>query len=445
MKRYFITTFGCQMNKSDSERIAAVLEKINYKPSLNLSDANLIVVNMCSIRQSAVNRVYGLSEKFNKLKAKKKKLKTVLTGCILKKDLKQFEKRFDFILPIKTLNLWPEIIKRDKYFFRLNQRGPSFNKKFKADYLKIKTKHSLKFSVSIPISTGCDNFCTYCIVPLTRGPLICRPHKDIIKEVKSSLKNGAKEVWLLGQNVNDYKSPSDNSITFSKLLKMVNNIPGDFWLRFASSNPKDFSEEMVKSLGQCKKITPYLNLPVQSGDNTILKRMNRPYTVKQYKTLVKKIRKEIPNITLSTDIIVGFPGETKKQFQNTVKLFHDIKFDMAYIAEYSPRSGSKASFLEDSVSLKEKTKRREALTKIMTKYTLRKNKEYINKELDVLVMGEETRNKKHFYLGKSREYKTVKINFPVKKDKMKKTKLVGSLVKVKIEKVSPWGLEGKIK
>ena len=153
---------------------------------------------------------------------------------------------------------------------------------------------------------------------------------------------------------------------------MVNNIPGDFWLRFASSNPKDFSEEMVKSLGQCKKITPYLNLPVQSGDNTILKRMNRPYTVKQYKTLVKKIRKEIPNITLSTDIIVGFPGETKKQFQNTVKLFHDIKFDMAYIAEYSPRSGSKASFLEDSVSLKEKTKRREALTKIMTKYTLRK-------------------------------------------------------------------------
>ena len=445
MKKYFITTFGCQMNRSDSERIAAVLEKINYKPSLNLSGADLIIVNMCSIRQSAVNRVYGLSEKFPKLKITKKKLKTILTGCILKRDLKQFEKRFDFILPIKTLNLWPEIIKEDEYFFRLNQRGPSFNKKFKADYLKIKTKHSLNFSVSIPVSTGCDNFCTYCIVPHTRGPLICRPHKDILKEVKSSIKNGAKEVWLLGQNVNDYKSPSDNLVTFSKLLKMVNDIPGNFWLRFASSNPKDFSKEMIKRLGQCKKLTPYLNLPVQSGDNTILKRMNRPYTVEQYKTLVKKIRKEIPNISLSTDIIVGFPGETKKQFQNTIKLFHDIKFDMAYIAEYSPRSGSKASLLEDNVSLEEKTRRREVLTKIMTKYTLIKNKEYINKELEVLVMGKETRNKKHFYLGKPKEYKTVKIILPTKEDKIKKTKLIGSLVKVKIEKVIPWGLEGKIK
>ncbi len=355
--KYHIITFGCQMNKSDSERIAAVLEKKGYKPVSNVNEADLIMVNMCSVRQSAVDRIYGLIPKFQKLKITlrqaqgdgepRRTIKTVLTGCILKQDKIKFRKRFDEIWEIKN-------------------------------YTNTLPKCRNKFLAFVPISNGCNNFCSYCVVPYARGPLICRPHKEILKEVKDVVKkeanpirkttsNGAMEIWLLGQNVNDYQSPTNLKINFAKLLRMVNDIPGDFQIRFMSPHPADFTDELIDTIVKSKKVAKYINLPVQSGDNKILKRMNRPYTVEQYKNLVKKIREKIPDINLTTDVIVGFPGETKKQFENTVKLFKEIKFNLAYIAKYSPRPGTAAFKMKDNIPLEEKKRREKILRKIINK------------------------------------------------------------------------------
>ena len=333
---YYIITYGCQMNKADSERIATILESKRYKEASNINEANLIVVNMCSVRQSAVDRVYGKIKNFAKLKAQNPKLKTILTGCILKKDRPKFAKGFDQILRFK-------------------------------DLLKYQPKYQDKSVAFIPISNGCNNACSYCVVPFVRGPLICRNHKEIIKETKNTIKQGFKEIWLLGQNVNDYQSPTDSSTNFAKLLNMLNEIPGNFKILFTSPHPKNFSEELIDILAKCGKFGKYLNLPVQSGNDEILKKMNRNYTVKEYKKLVKKIREKIPEIRLSTDVIVGFPGETKKQFQNTAKLLKEIKFNWAYVAKYSPRSGTAAFQMKDDVPLKEKKRRWKTLNDIILK------------------------------------------------------------------------------
>jgi len=340
------------MNKSDSERIAAILEEKGYKSASNIKDANLIVVNMCSVRQSAVDRIFGLTQKLSKLKIKNKKLEIILTGCIVKSDKNKFKNKFDEILKMRN-------------------------------YFNVLPKCKNKSLAYIPISNGCNNFCSYCVVPYTRGPLICRPHKEILKEIKNitqkrlnpirnAISNGAREIWLLGQNVNDYYSEQKTKnkkekINFAKLLRMANDVPGDFQIRFMSPHPADFTDELIYTMAKSKKVAKYINLPVQSGDNEILKRMNRPYTIEQYKNLVKKIREKIPDINLTTDVIVGFPGETKSQFENTAKLFKEIKFNLAYIAKYSPRPGTAAYKMKDNVLLKEKKRREKTLRKIINK------------------------------------------------------------------------------
>jgi len=413
---YYIVTFGCQINKADSEKIAGALEERGYKLAPEIKEADLVVVNMCSVRQSAVDRVYGLLPKFKKFKIQNSKFKILLTGCILQKDKNKFRKVFNEVVNTKDLTK------------------------------SIEPKHSNDFSALVPIMRGCNNFCTYCVVPHTRGRETSRPTEEIVCEVKKLIKNGVKEIWLLGQNVNSYKSSlkatpetsdrlnceSKNEINFPQLLKKINNIPGKFWIRLTSSHPKDFSNELIKAMAECEKVTEYLNLPVQAGDDKILKEMNRPYTIKQYKNLVKKIRKRIPNINLSTDVIVGFPGETKKQFENTAKLFKEIKYDIAYINKYSPRVGTTAAKLKDNVSPKEKKRRAKVLTEILKETALENNKKYIGKIIEVLP----AEYKKGFLIGKSFHYKTVK--FEGKKN------LIGKLVKVKIIDALPWGLKGQI-
>jgi tRNA-2-methylthio-N6-dimethylallyladenosine synthase len=380
--KYFIVTFGCQMNEADSERIISLYENKGYKACQKIEQADLVIVNMCSVRQSAVDRVIGLKPK---LKGKK----TILTGCILKKDKAILSKIFDEIIDIKDI--------------------------------KAKPIHLNKYSISIPIMTGCNNFCSYCVVPYTRGREKSTPAKDIIKEI-----NGYKEIWLLGQNVNSYKD-----IGFANLLKEINKIKREFWVRFTSSHPKDFSDDVIKAMKE--KITPYLNLPVQSGDDKILKKMNRPYTIKKYKNIIKKVRKQIPNITISTDVIVGFPGETKAQFNNTAKLFREIKYDMAYINKYSPRAGTAAFNLKDDISPKEKKNREKILTEILKQTALENNKKHIDKTTEVLVDS----YKDGYCIGKSYHYKTVKF-------KGKKS-FIGIFIKVKITEALPWSLKGEIK
>jgi len=442
--KYFLITFGCQMNKSDSEKIAEFFEKIGYQSASNIKEADLVVVNMCSVRQSAVDRVYGLLLKFQKLKIKNLKLKIILTGCILKKDKRRFEKLFDLILDTKDLKSWPKEFKKlNIKFSKTHDREVFMNKN--------------NITAYIPIMTGCNNFCSYCVVPYARGREISRPSEEIICEAKNLIKKGIKEIWLLGQNVNSYKglfkqtkpTPQkddrfnyESSSNFSQLLKKFNEIPGKFWIRFTSSHPKDFSNDIIKAMKNCEKITPYLNLPVQSGDDKVLKSMNRPYTIAQYKKILKKVRKEIPNICLSTDVIVGFPGETKKQFENTVKLFKEIKYDMAYINRYSPRSGTAGAKLIDNVSAKEKKARENILNEILKKTALENNKKYLNKIIEVLM----TNNS----IGKTETNKTVKVitqnsKFKAQNHNLKlKTKnLIGCFIKIKITDALAWGLKGE--
>jgi len=357
-KKYSIITYGCQMNEADSERIAAFLEKKGYKPCLKENKADLIVVNMCSIRQSAVDRIYGKIRNLTKLRRKKPGLKIVLTGCILRKDRKNFSELFD--------EIW------DKG--KENKSSPS----------ALATTRAKKDYYYIPISNGCNNFCTYCVVPFTRGTLICRSHEKILAEVKKAVKQGSKEIWLLGQNVNDYNSPIQKSIDFPKLLKLVSDITGDFKIKFTSPNPKNFSDELITVMAGSEKMAHYLNLPVQSGDDKILKRMNRAYTAKQYKNLVKKIKDKIPDIFLSTDIIVGFPGETKEQFQNTVKLLKEIGFDMAYISKFSARPGTLAAKMEGGVSTAEKDRRWNVLNRYIVKKIKERRKNEENRIIVIL-------------------------------------------------------------
>lgn len=333
MLKYFILTYGCQMNAADSERIAADLEKKKYTRALKMDEADFIVVNMCSVRKSAVDRVYGKLAKFKQIKKKNPKLTIALAGCVLKKELQKpkFKESFDFFLTNKNYLKNSPVCENDKKF-------------------------------SIPISFGCSNYCTYCVVPYTRGKLTCRKPEKITGEIKSAVKKGFKEIWLLGQNVNDYKS---GKVNFAALIKMAANIPGDFSIFFMSSNPKDFSDELISVIAENRKISRWINIPLQSGDDKILKAMNRPYTAKQYENLIGKIKKKLPDVNISTDIIVGFPGETRAQFENTRKLANKLGFNIAFINKYSPRPGTAAFKLGDPVPFSEKERRWKILNKLI--------------------------------------------------------------------------------
>lgn len=425
--KYHTIIFGCQMNVSDAERISAILESIKYEKTLHIDNADLIIITMCSVRQSAVDRVRGISDKFINLRKNNPNLKTILTGCVLKKDRKMFLNYFDYVVDIKDIKKLPSIL------------GKKITKNID-NYLDIAPKHTSKFSATIPIMTGCNNFCSYCVVPYAREREVSRSSKKIISEIKKLIKNDYKEIWLLGQNVNSYKDPSTSSgqvINFPKLLKTINEIPGNFWIRFTSSHPKDFNGEVIDAMAEGRHITPYLNLPIQSGDNNVLVSMNRHYTVRDYKNKIKELRKKIPGICLSTDIIVGFPGETKKQFSNTVKLFKDVKYDMAYINKYSTRYGTAAAKLEDNVSIEEKKKREKILNETLTKTALKNNNKIIGSKSIVLIDN----NKNGYWFGKNEHYKTVKIN---QKCSPKKKNLIGSFVEVKITGAMAWSLIGEI-
>jgi len=338
-KTYHIITIGCQMNKSDSERLAGVLEKRGYKKSDNKYRADLVAINTCGVRQSAEDRVYGLVPG---IRRKNKKTKIVITGCLVgRADVrKRLKKVVDIWLPI----------------------GQMAKGECQKDYFKIKPKYQSKISAFVPIGNGCNNFCSYCVVPYARGRETFRPVKEILAEVKGLVKNGYKEITLIAQNVNSYRSGKTD---FADLLKMVNGLPGDFQIRFLTSHPKDMSDELIGAIAGCEKVLKEIHLPAQSGDNAILKKMNRGYTVERYETIIKKILKLMPTAEISTDVIVGFPGETKKQFNNTAKLFKDIKFSQAYVARYSPRPGTAAYKLADDVPAEEKKRRFEVLNKLI--------------------------------------------------------------------------------
>ena len=372
------------------------------------------------------------------------------------KELKRRLSDIDFFLPIKELSKLPELLNVQKHLITKLRQSSSvagdgerkFSKFNVQNYLSFTPKYESRFRAFIPISSGCNHFCSYCVVPYSRGREQNRPAEEIISEAKNLIQKGYKEIWLLGQNVNSYRfklktkneklKTNENIITFIDLLKTINKMSGNFWLRFTSPHPKDFSDDLIRAMAECQNFPHYLNLPVQSGDNEILKKMNRPYTREHYIKLVQRIRKALPDIALSTDVIVGFPGETKKQFQNTVKLFQEIKFDMAYISEYSERTGTLAAKkFKDDIPKKEKTWRKKELTEVLSQTALENNKKLAGEILAVLI--DEKKNNRLF--GRTTGNKVVEL---IKLSDTRNENLIGQFAKIKIIKTEPWKLKGEL-
>ncbi|MFH1192367.1 MAG: tRNA (N6-isopentenyl adenosine(37)-C2)-methylthiotransferase MiaB [bacterium] len=447
---YYIQTYGCQMNKSDSERIAAVLESAGWTACSKEETADLIIVIACSVRQTAVDRVYGRAQKYKELKKKNPRLKTLLTGCVLDSDKKKLADKFDIVCDIgkiSQISNFKFLTCPNDSFRRVSSfsSGRSEHKKINYNYLTIKPKYQSNFQAYVPIMTGCNNFCSYCVVPYTRGREYSRPSKDILNEIRRLIKNDYKEIFLLGQNVNSYNdSQNKKNINFPALLRLINSIPYDFWIRFATSHPKDMTDELISAIAECEKITPYLHLPIQSGSDKILKAMNRKYTKTHYLGLIKKIKARIPNIMFSTDVIVGFPKETKKDFQETVDIFKKVKYTMAYIARYSPRAGTASYGLKNNVAPEKKAERENILTKILKKTALENNKKFIGKTVRVLVESQTD----DYCIGKTAQF----INMKIKSNHSSHSHLsqrgvrgdlIGNFINIKILKATSFGMEGR--
>ena len=487
------------MNYSDSERIMAVLEKAGYQKTAQESEADLIVINACSVRKSAVDRIAGNFKKYKKYKKKNPKLKIVLTGCVLESDKERFEKLFDLVVDTKETEKLVQRLKNchcegvamteaipklqlNKFSDGIATLPSVARNDSNNNYFHIQPKHQSNISAYIPIMTGCNNFCSYCVVPYTRGREYSRPVEEILGEAMELVEKGYKEIILLGQNVNSYKSkaykvesqkynlsflqrqeftatpdvskhtnPNNKSdqtkwipasagmtgtVDFPKLLKLINNIPGDFWIRFLTSHPKDMTEELIKTISEYKKVTPHIHLALQSGNDEILEKMNRKYTVKHFLNLINLIRKYIPDVAISTDIIIGFPGETEKQFQKTVEVMKKAKFDMVYINKYSPREGTASCKMKDDVSWTEKKKREIILNKILKETALENNQEYAGRVVEVLIEKVDG----DFAYGKTRSFKNVKIGIINYESRIKE----GEFVEVKITKAKFWNLEGEV-
>ncbi len=359
----------------------------------------------------------------------------IITGCLAKrKDVqRRLGSQVNLFMPINELPNIFELLKNakpDNIISADKVRELSGEK-----YLTIIPKYQSNFTAYLPIGNGCNNFCSYCVVPYARGREVYRPARDIVAEAKKLLAKGYKEIILIAQNVNSYKSKTTN---FPKLLNKLTSLKGGFWLRFSSSHPKDLSNDLIKVIASSDKICHHLHIAVQSGDDKILKLMNRKYTVKHFTRLIKEIRKAKPGIAITTDAIVGFPGETKAQFKNTVKLFKDLQFEMAYISRYSPRPGTVSWQMKDNVSREEKQKRELELDKILKQGSLKANTKYLKKTVKVLVEG---RNKKGKYYGNTSSFKNVQFKL---NPKIQEKELIGSFRQVKITAVRNFSLEGEL-
>ncbi len=422
------------MNKSDSERLASHLKSNNYIQTPYRKEADVVVINTCGVRQSAEDRVYGL---IPEIKKENPGVKLVLTGCLSERQdvLKRLKDKVDIWLPIKDL---PYLKDKLKIRSDLSKTLDS------NEYLRIKPELTSFFSAFIPIGNGCDNFCAYCVVPYARGREVYRPALEIIKEVEEIVGKGYKEINLIAQNVNSYVSVLPNNreshkyfhslgpkIDFAGLLEAISCLNGDFWIRFATSHPKDMSNKLIKTIAANKNICRHIHLPVQSGDDEVLEKMNRKYSSRHYQKLIDSIKYYIPEASITTDIIVGFPGETREQFENTVNLFQEIGFDMAYISQYSPRPGTSAAEMKDNVPPEEKKKREKELTEILRESAYKNNQKYIGRRVKVLVEGV---NKKGEWYGKTDTNKNVKLN------NMGVDLQVGDFIDVTIDEIWDFGL-----
>lgn len=429
-KKYFIRTYGCQMNERDSEVISGILEQMGYREVLKYTDADLILLNTCAIRENAHNKVFGMLGRLKKLKSSKNII-IGLCGCMAQEpsvidEIINKKKYIDFVFGTHNINELPRIISEcnDSRIIEVLS-----NSDYIVEDMPIKRMNKNKAFVNI--SYGCDNFCTYCIVPYTRGKEKSRLKEDIVNEVKDLVNDGYKEVTLLGQNVNSYGK--DLGYSFVELLKEVSDT-GISRIKFVTSNPWDFKLELIDLICERKNILPFIHLPVQSGSNNILKLMGRKYTRESYIELVSTIRKKIKGCSITTDIIVGFPNESDDDFNLTLDLVDKCKFDGAYTFIYSPRIGTPASLIKDNVSLEEKEKRLYILNELINKYSLENNEKLVDKTVSVLIDGNS--DKKGMYPGYTDTNKLINVN--------SKYDCIGKIVDVKVTSAKSWNLYGDV-
>ena len=433
-KTYFIKTYGCQMNEHDSENIKALLEEMSFTRTDDYESADLVLLNTCSIRENAHNKAFGMLGRLKHLKESRPHLIVGLCGCMAQeekvtKEILEKYKWVNFVFGTHNLHRLPDLLLEN---FNTSKQIIEVYSNEGSIIEGIPVKRDSKYKAYVNIIYGCDKFCTYCIVPFTRGKQRSRLPEDIIREVEDLVSQGYKEVTLLGQNVNAYGKDLDIEYTMENLLEDVSktNIPR---IRFVTSHPWDFTDNMIDVIAKHPNIMPYIHLPVQSGSSRILKLMGRRYTKEEYLTLFHKIRERIPGCTISTDIIVGFPNETEEDFNETIELVEECKFDNAFSFIYSPREGTAAAKLEDIVPLKEKEQRLYKLNEHLNKYFLISNKNMMDKIVDVLVEG---RNEKGKLFGYTDTLKL--INFEGEDS------LIGQIIKVKVIDAKTWSLDGEV-
>ena len=433
-KKFFLRTYGCQMNVHDSEAIRSYLESLGFISVETLEEADIVVLNTCAIRENAHDKVFGFLGRCKHLKKEKPELIIAIGGCMAQEEgvVNEIMKKHpyvDIVFGTHNIHELPKLIidRTQKQQIEVySNEGNVFE--------NIPYSRDSKISAWVNIMYGCDKFCTYCIVPYTRGKQRSRKSSDILKEVKDLKEKGYKEITLLGQNVNAYGKDLENPEDFASLLTSVAEI-GIERVRFVTSHPWDFTDEMIDVIAKYDNIMPYIHLPLQSGSSNILRLMGRRYTKEQYLELFNKIRNRVKNATITTDIIVGFPNESEKDFNETLDVVDKCQFDGAFTFIYSPREGTPASKIKDSISLEEKEKRLYILNEKINNYSLQSNKRFLDKIVKVLVLGINEKDEKKVY-GYTEEMKLVNIEAP--KDTM------GKIISVKIDEAKSFSLDGHV-
>lgn len=434
-KTYYVKTYGCQMNEHDSENIKAMLEQMSFKEASDYEKADLVILNTCSIRENAHNKTFGMLGRLKHLKEENKNLVVGLCGCMAQeekvvKDIMSKYKWVNFVFGTHNIHRLPFILSES--FDTKKQEIEVYSKE--GNIVEgIPVKRENKYKAYVNIMYGCDKFCTYCIVPYTRGKQRSRDKDDILKEINELVKEGYQEVTLLGQNVNAYGKDFDYDYNLENLLEDVSktNIPR---VRFMTSHPWDFTDGMLEVIKKYPNIMPAIHLPVQSGSSRILKLMGRKYTKEEYITLFDKIKK-IPNVSVSTDIIVGFPNETEEDFNETLDLVNYCKYDNAYTFIFSPRENTPAAKMKEDVPLKVKEERLARLNETVNKYFLENNKKLVGKTVKVLLEGES--EKKGMLFGYTDTNKLINVEAD--------SNLIGKIIDVEVVEAKTWSLDGKAK
>ncbi len=432
---YFIQTYGCQANERDSEILAGILESLGYRATDEIKEAQVVLLNTCAIRENAEEKVFGKIGYLKKLKRVNPNIIFGICGCMAQEEVvikKILEKhpQVDLIFGTHNIHRLPELLKQA--MLEKEMVLEVWSKE--GDVIESLPSHRAHpYKAWVNIMYGCNKFCTYCIVPYTRGKERSRHKEDILEEVQELIENGYQEITLLGQNVNSYGKDFGDEYDFSNLLEDVakTGIPR---IRFTTSHPWDFSEKMIEVIAKYDNILPFIHLPVQSGSSEVLKRMGRRYTREQYLELFDKIKKKIPDCTITTDIIVGFPDETKEQFEETMTLYEYCEYDLAYTFIYSPRAGTPAAKMEDNIDIHEKEERLYRLNDLVSEKANKQNQKYLNQIVEVLVEGTSKKNDE-MLSGYSKHNKLV--NFKGNKND------IGKIVKVKITEVKTWALKGE--